>query len=938
MKKDIINISSLLFVILLLNIQDIQGQNERNDSLVNVAFGTVAQEDLLGATSMVNISNLMKKSQSTYALDGLQSIVGGFNGNIWGQSALILIDGIPRDAYAINASQVESVTILKGASAVVLYGSKAAKGVVLITTKRGVAKPLSIDVNVNTGFYIPKNYPNYLNAGEYMTFYNEACRNDGITERYSQSSIYHTAAGTNPYRYPDIDFYSSDYLRKAYNKTEVIGEISGGNERARYYSNFGMNYQNGLVKFGEKRKDNDMAFHVKSNVDVNLTKWLTASADAAVIFNDSYNGNGNFFGSASTLRPNWFSPLIPVDMIDPSNPTLQSLAKNSNYLIDGKYLFGGTSTDHTNVFSDMLAGGYTKSKKRTILFNVSLGADLGDLLKGLSFKTTYSIDYTNFYNEQWNEKYAVYEPTWSSVNGKDMIIGLNKYNIDKPSTSESIGTTYYTQTMSFSAQFNYNRTFLDRHNISGSLIGWGYQTQNSRSDDTEEGSSDYHRISNVNLGVQVGYNYQHKYYVDFSSAIIHSAKLASGNRNSFSPSITLGWRLSDENIFKNNLPFIDNLKLTTSFANLKQDIDISDYYMYKGYYDPKGGWYQWRDGGQGGWRVTKAIRGDNQTLGFIERKEFRVGLEASILNKLISFDTNYFLQYTDGLLTQGASTTFPSFYGGFSPYINYNKDKRMGIDFTLNLNKKIGEVDVLLGFAGMYISTRAIRRDEAYSDTYQNRAGKPLDSYWGYICEGFFDSQADIENHATQTFGEVRPGDLKYKDVNGDNVIDSKDQVDLGHNGWSVSPFTYGLNLTLKWKNFTFFAMGTGQSGAIGFKDNSYYWIRGNSKYSDIVYGRWTEETKNIATYPRLTTTDNSNNLRNSTFWMYKTNRFNLKRIQLTYDLPKSLFRNTFVDDLSVYFNADDILTIAKERKHMEMNVGSFPQCRFFNLGIKASF
>lgn len=937
MKNKIIHIGFLCFVLSLPGIQQLKAEDGKKDSLVNVAFGTVAREDVLGAVSTVNVADLMKKSNSDTPTDGLQSMIGGYTGNVWGQAPLVLVDGIPRNTGGINPSQVESVTILKDASAVALYGSKAAKGVVLITTKRGVVQPLAIDVRANTGFYVPKSYPKYLNAAEYMTLYNEASRNDGITERYDASTIYNTAAGTNPYRYPDIDFYSSDYLRKAYNKTEVIGEITGGNQRARYYSNFGMNYSNGLVKYGEKKKDDNLAFHVKSNVDMNLTNWLTAAADATVIMADSYNGNGSFFGSASTLRPNWFAPLIPVDMIDPSNTSLQAMVNNSNHVIDGKYLFGGTSTDQSNAFADMLVGGYTKTKNRTILFNVSVGADLGSILKGLTFKTAYSVDYTDLYTEVWSEEYAVYEPTWSTINGKDMIIGLNKYKVDKPSTNEHIGTSYYTQTMSFSAQFNYNRTFRNNHNVSAALIGWGYQIQNSRSDDTEEGSSDYHRISNANLGIQAGYNYLKKYYVDFSGAVVHSAKLPSSNRTAFSPTVSLGWRISGENFFRDNITFVDDLKLTASYAKLNQDIDISDFYMYKGYYNPKG-WYQWRDAGQGGFAASYAQRGDNNNLDFVKRQEFRAGLTASLMKGLIRLDANYFYQQTNGLLTQGASTIYPSYYSGFLPYINYNKDKRTGIDFSASVNKKVGEVDVTLGVAGMYISTEAVRRDEAYLDDYQYRAGRPLDAYWGYICEGFFQDQADIDSHATQTFGEVKPGDLKYKDVNGDGTIDSKDQVDLGHNGWDVSPFTYGLNLTLKWKNFTFFAMGTGQSGAIGFKNNAYYWIKGDSKYSDIVWGRWTEETKHTATFPRLTTTDNSNNLRNSTFWMYKTNRFNLRRVQLTYDLPGSVLKRTFLDDLSVYVNADDLLTLSKERKHMEMNVGTTPQCRFFNIGVKASF
>lgn len=938
MKKKIINISFLLFALSLLSIDCTQAQ-VKNDSLVNVAFGQVAKEDIIDAVSSVNIADLMKKSYSTYSLDGIESMVGGYNGNIWGQSPLILVDGIPRSQWTLHSTQVESVSILKDASAVALYGSKAAQGVVLITTKRGVEQPLSINLRVNSGFYVPKSYPNYLNAAEYMTLYNEASRNDKIAERYSPSTIYNTVTGANPYRYPDVDFYSSDYLKKAYNKTDVIGEITGGNERTRYYSNFGMTYENGLIKYGEKRQDNSLTFRLRSNVDMTLNDWLTASADAAVVIADAHTGNGNFWGEASTLRPNWVSPLVPANMIDPNNSALQTMVTNSGHLIDGKYLFGGTSTTQTNAFADMLAGGYTKGKNRTFQFNVGLGADLKNILPGLTFKTAYSVDYTDYYSEVWSEKYAVYEPTWSSVNGQDMIIDLTKYNVDKPSTTEEIGTTYYTQTMSFRAQLNYARTFNNVHNLRASLIGWGYQQQNSRSDDSDEKGSDYHRVSNANLGIQASYNYMHKYYFDFTGVAVHSAKLPSKNRTAFSPTFSLGWRLSEEDFFKGNVSFVDDLKLTASYGKLHQDIGISDYYLYNSYYKygDAGIWYQWRDAGQGGWQYSTA-RGSNPHLNFITREDIRVGLNASLFDKLVSLDANFFRVETKGLLTQAQESLYPSYYTNFLTYINYNNDRRSGIDFSLNLNKKVSDVDVTLGFSGMYLETKATRRAEAYANSYQNRAGKPIDSSWGYICEGFFQDQADIDGHALQTFGTVQPGDLKYKDINGDNVIDSKDQVDLGHNGGYASPFTYGLNLTLRWKNFTLFAMGTGQTGAIGFKNSSYYWVRGSSKYSDVVWGRWTDATKETATYPRLTTTDNSNNFRTSTFWMYKANRFDLKRIQLGYDFPKSIFESSFVGGLNVYANADDLFIFSKERKHMETNVGSAPQCRFFNIGFKASF
>ena len=939
MNRKFIYIGCTVFAMSLLSMTGVQAQEESKDSLVNVAFGKVAQEDLTHAISTVNTSELTKKTANNNSLVGLESFVGGYNGSsLWGQGPLVLVDGVPRSASSVKASEVESISMLKDAAAVVLYGSRAAKGVILITTKRGKDSPMHIDVRANVGVNVPKAYPKYLDADCYMTMYNEACRNDGIAERYDAGTIYNTAMGTNPYRYPDIDFYSSDYLRKFYTNSDVTGEVYGGNEKTHYYLNFGMNYANSLLKYGESKKAYDMSFNVRGNVDMALASWLKATTNAAIIFDNSYQGRGDFLGAASTLRPNWFAPLLPIDMMDPNVAYIQEYITNSNHLIDGKYLLGGTSADTTNPFSELLAAGYTKEKARRFMFDVAVMADLGGLLKGLSFKTAYSVDYTSYYSEAYAEKYAIYEPKWSNVNGKDMIIGLTKFNDDTKSTNEYVGKSTYDQTMTFSAQFDYNRTFKTFHNVSATLLGWGYQTQSSADEGHE--SSDYHRTSNVNLGLRASYNYDHKYYADFSGALVHSAKLPEGNRNAFSPSVTLGWRLSKEK-FMESVGFVDDLKITASYAKLHQDLDISDYYMYKGYFSDKGGWFQWYDGTVGG-NTTGSKRGDNPNLDFITREEVRAGIDATLFNRLLRINANYFTQKTSGLLTQGASTIYPSFFDlgtdlSFLPWINYNEDKRTGFDFSLSANKMIGDFDVTLGFNGMVFSSKASIRDEVANESYLLRQGRALDATYGYVCEGFFQDQADIEKHAKQTFGTVRPGDLKYKDINGDGVINSDDQIDLGAGGWSTSPFTFGLNLTLKYKNFTLFAMGSGQTGAVAFKNNSYYWNRGTSKFSEIVMGRWTEETKETATYPRLSTSNGDNNFRNSTFWMYKNNVFRLSNVQLTYDFPTDTFNGTFIRGLSLYCGGSNLLTIAKEREYMEMSLGA-PQYRNFYLGFKAAF
>lgn len=183
----------------------------------------------------------------------------------------------------------------------------------------------------------------------------------------------------------------------------------------------------------------------------------------------------------------------------------------------------------------------------------------------------------------------------------------------------------------------------------------------------------------------------------------------------------------------------------------------------------------------------------------------------------------------------------------------------------------------------------------------------------------------------------MRPGDLKYRDINGDNVIDSKDRVDIGKMGWSAAPYTFGLNFTVKYKNFSLYASGTGATGLKYYKNNGYYWLRGTSKYSEVALGRWTPETAATATFPRLTTENGDNNYQNSTFWLAKGDRFDLSNLQLTYDFNSSVFSRTFIQGLSVYAGAYNLFTIAKERADMERNVGSQPQYRTIYLGFKVN-
>lgn len=907
-----------------------QAENDSVESeKVPVAFKNIDKEDLLGGVSVLDYEELTKKNFNTYSLDNMQAYINGFNGNSpWASGGyLVLVDGVPREANTVLPTDIDKITFLKSGAAVALYGSTAAKGAVLITTKKGKEGALRINGRVNYGVNTAKRYPKYLGSAEYMTLYNEARVNDDLEPLYSAQDIYNYGSGLNPYRYPNVDFYSSDYIKKAYTGVNANVDISGGGKNARFYANVNYYRNSDVFKFGEGEKNYTDQLSFRGNVDLDINDWISAYVHSQVTF---YSGKGtmgaDYWGTAATLRPNRVAPLIPISYIAQNATAAQTLLSTAN-IIDGKYILGATQLDQTNVFGDFYAAGKNTYTARQFQFDLGLNMDLNRFVKGLSFHAQFAVDYATSYNTNYSNTYATYEPTWANYNGVDVITGLTKYNNDKKSGVQNMANSASKQTILFNAQLNYQTKIADLHNISAMVIANGYQVKTAGT---------YHKTSNVNLGIEAAYNYAGRYYAQFDGAVVHSAKLAPGHRTAFSPSFTLGWKMKKESWLR-DVDAIDELTLSASVSELNTDLDISDYYMYSPNYTPTGAWWGWRDGVS--IQSTQSLRGGNTDLTFVKRKEISASLKGSFFNHLLEVDASYWYNVMDGgIITPG--TVYPNYFmvywpeSSFIPYINYNKDRRTGFDLGLKVNKSFGEVDLSLGANLTYYTTKATRRDENYADAYQNRAGKPLDALFGLITDGFYQDEEDIKNSPTPQFGEVKPGDLKYVDQNNDGIIDGKDEVYLGKGGWYGSPTTLGINFTAKWKGFTFFALATGGFGAKAFKNSSYYWVYGDGKYSEIVRGRWTKETAATATYPRLTTQSGNHNFRNSDFWLYSTNRFDLAKVQITYDLPSSLFRNTIVRGLQVYVSGNSLFTFSGERELMEMNVGSAPQYRNFNLGV----
>ena len=935
---------------------------------VHVAFRDKDADQLLGGISYVDMEELSKKDYTMSSLEDMNALVGGWNGgNLWGMDndrlntndnsnlPLVIIDGVKRPSNNVLPSEIEQITFLKGAQAVVLYGAKGAKGAILITTKRGKVDGLQIQANANTGFHVAKEFPEYLGSAEYMTLYNEACLNDQLATgaKYSQQDIYNHASGLNPYRYPNVNYYSDEYIRKMYNRSEGTLEIQGGGQRAHFYTNINYYRTEDLINFGNAKDNYTDRFSVRGNVDLVVNKVIKGFANASATFYNAHQNKGDFWGEAASMRPNFpenAAPLIDIAYVDPNaTKALSTLGKSLN-LLDGRFFPGGTKATQTNAIADCYFGGKTQAVSRQFQFDAGFVYDMNKFVQGLSFKTLFSIDYAASYDLSYNNKYAVFIPTWSNYNSQDAIVALTQQNDEVVTGNMTMANGKYRQTITWNGHFDYEHTFADKHHVTGMLLANMYTTTSSGT---------YHRYANANLGLQAGYDYMGRYFAEVGLAGVHSARLPEGNREAISHAFTLGWNIAKEKFMEGS--FVDDLLLSASYSNLSEDIDVymgdNNFYLYEASWDITGGSFSWNEGVSTDRTFSKS--GANPALDFIHRKEFSVSLRGSFFNKLIRTELTYFNTDMDGFIIQNP-TTFPSYLSGglssssFKPAINNNIQNRKGLDFSITAHKKFGKVDAQLGVVGTYLTTEWKKYDEIIDTDapYQNTEGRTLDVIWGYNCLGFytpddFDITTTTDGKTKYTLkaglpkstlsgsSNLQPGDLKYEDVNGDGKITNKDRVELGKSGTYGAPLTLGLNLTLKYKNWTLFVLGNGQFGAKGMKNGGYYFMSGESKYSVNARGRWTPETAATATHPRLTTMATANG-EASTFWLYSTDRFNLRKIQLTYDFPQEMMGKV-VKALSVYVNGNDLLTISGERKLMETSVGYAPQTRFYNLGVKVT-
>ena len=883
---------------------------------INLAFDSKNARNTVSAVYGINPEEIAKTNSGQRLVDVLADRVPGIRGisNIRGLgNALIVVDGVPRSAANINIEEVEEVTFLKDVHASILYGAEAQNGVILVKTKRGQPFKKEVNVFAERGLSVIRRKPSYLNSADYMTLRNEALANDGQLPQFSDSLISLYRSGVNPYAYPDVDYYSSEFINNSQNFNRVVTEFSGGNENTKYYAHVGWTNSGTLFNLGEGANSSNNRFNVRANTDFAITDYISGRLDGIFVFNINDGPVGNFWNDARTIRPFEYAPLVPASVV-PNEEILQT-AK----FINNDFLVGGNNQFTNTVYGNMFFGGSVQNVNRTMQFNNGLDFDLNNIVKGLTFSTNLNFDLFNAYQQSVREDYAVYNANWATA---DSVSSVDKIGRDLRTGVQDIDFSTFYRRVGVFGNFDYNRIF-GKHSISATLLGYY-----NRFDD--EGDIVSEKFAHA--GLRVAYAYENKYLVDFSGTLTNSIKLPKGNRSGFSPALGIGWVLSQEDFLAGST-VVDFLKLKASAGILKTDEGIFDYYLYNQTFDQNGGTFGWRDGAW--FRTPRGIsRAANPNLGFQQISNLNIGLEGFLFDNTLSFDANFFT--TKNSTTMVRRSIYPEYLSTNVPFENFGSETYTGFDLGLNYVKEISE-DLSFNVGVNMLVQRGIQTeiDEQVEFDYQRRQGRVVDAVFGLESLGFFSDSTDIVNSPEQAFGVVRPGDIKYKDQNGDGIIDQNDAVEIGN---GTPRMTYGIQLGIDYKNFSLFALGGGQAFSDIQFSNDYFWVDGNEKYSEVVWNRWTPETAATATYPRLSSGQSNNNFRTSTFWLQPGNQFNLNHVQLTYTFGNSLLNTLNMERTSIYLRGQYLLTIAEDVEKREINIFSEPAMRHFALGIRAHF
>jgi len=923
------------------------------DELTVVAYGVQKKESVVSSISTVKVSELKVPTRSlTNALAGRVAGViavqrsgepGNDDAQFWirgvstfgaGSSPLVLVDGIERPLSNIEPEEIETFSVLKDASATAVYGIRGANGVILVNTRKGANKAPSINFKLESGMTSPTQLPKLANAATVYELYNEANLNTNpfFNSQYTPEIIERYKSGVDPILYPDVDWIGTMLKKNARNSRANLN-ISGGGDVSKYFVSATYYGEDGIWKADNLNAYNTNAnlkrYNFRANVDIKLNKYTDLSLGlGGIMITQNFPGRSSddIWNVIMTTNPGDYIPMY-------DNP-------------DGSgKVFGGSGNEAVrSPYADLVNTGYQTTWRNNIQSNITLKHDLSRLTRGLNVSGMFAFDADNYHNIQRVRNMGdMYRLTGRDSDGK---LILNRYfdgQEDLNFGRQSAGTRrIYTQ-----ANINYDRTFSD-HTVSALVLF-------NRQDfvDASAGSS-IDALPNRFQGLvgRTTYSYKSRYFAEFSAGYNGSENFPKGSRYGFFPSVALGWIVSEESFFKNNINFIEFFKLRGSFG-------------YKGN-DQIGGrrfaYLTTIGGGNGGWRYGldggNAYGGKGEddwgvNLTWEREKETNLGFEARFL-KGFYLQADVFNRHRTGIFL--SRNALPQILGlTKTPWGNLGEMNNKGVDATLEYRKMVGAFDISLRGNFTFAKNRIIENDlpdtrYAYQDQRGLRFGQPmgLKALGLYKDEEFVNIEQGIlrGDLPEPNFGnKVKPGDIKYADINGDGLLDSYDMVPIGNPGNPEIIYGFGTSISFKSFDVSAFLQGSGNMdfmlGGVGFVP--FMEVLGRGAISQLATDRWSPgNPSQDVLFPRLSYGQNPNNYQPSTWWQRDASYLRLKSVELGYTLPKSLTTRVKIQTLRVYASGFNLYTWSKF-KYWDPELGSgngakYPIQKTFNLGVNVNF
>lgn len=897
--------------------------SELLSEVVVVGYGAQKKESVIGAISQVTSKDLLQSPSGNVS----QAIAGKISGVVTSQTSgapgaddtqiyirgratfagdaqpLILVDGIERPFSQIAPDDIETISVLKDASATAVYGVRGANGVMLITTKRGKEQKPEVNLTANWQIQSPTRKDTYLNSYQSVTLLEEALSNDGLPSQFSASDIdmYRKSSagqlnGLDAMLYPNVNWYD-EVLKSSAPAQRYNVSVRGGTKRMRYYASGEFYDQSSMIKnlsnnvYNNSSSPHYRRYSFRANTDFFLTNDLTFSVNFGTRFEERKGSNTSESNTYSDVfyqlnhTPGW---LFPVSYSVQNGEST-------------KTLYGGSSQYQNNIVAALADGGYYRAVNTINETNFIVDYKMGWLTKGLSAKAMLSFDYENYHRNLYSSGFATYE-----LNDRDNYTSIDAYNQFNRDTELSHSSTFEAiYKLYMEAQVNYARTF-DKHDVTAMVL---YMQNDYRY------KSDLAQRYQGLVG-RVTYGYDNRYLAEFNAGYNGSENFMRGKRFGFFPSFSLGWRIANEEFMKGTQDWLDNLKLRASYGQVGNDIYQVNGVKQRFLYEQK--WSQISNDYYFGTTGKKGIyeaQYPNYGVTWERAHKYNLGLEFGLFRGKLNGNIDIFYEKRNDILTE--YLTRPQWVGVAMAAGNLGKTKNSGYEIELKYNDRIGkDFNYFVGLTYSHARNEILDMDEPSLKTeYRKREGHPIGQYFGLISDGFV-TQADIDSGdlPVSTFGNVQVGDLKYRDMNGDGFIDERDETYIGNS--DIPENMYALTLGLNYKNWGFNIMFQGVDHVSRYYDaEAMFAFVNGGKVKEHHLDRWNpaqSEAYNLANakYPLLHYNDyGDHNQRQNSFFLKNGKFIRLKNIELSYTLPTNWAQKAGMSDCRLFFNANNLIT-----------------------------